>query len=76
MRPPALRKLLGYVRTTVIVEIHRQKSDITSNVDVTKPIVKLDTIVNRERLRCHMNVLQMGVPVTIADPFLPNAGGK
>ena len=66
----------GQVRTTVIVKVHRQEGDVVGNVDVAEAIIKLDTIVDRERLRSEMNMLQMEVPVAIADPLLTNPGVK
>lgn len=66
----------GQVRTTVIIKVHRQEGDVVGNVDVAEAIIKLDTIVDRERLRSEMNMLQMEVPVAIADPLLANAGVK
>jgi hypothetical protein len=70
------RKLPRQISMAVKVEIHGQKSDIVGNVDVTEPVVKFDTIVDRHRCRGDMNVLQMQIPVTITDPLLANTGLK
>src|SRR4029077_4636797 len=43
------------VGTLLMVEVHRQKRPIAGNVDVTKSIIKLDTIINRKSLRSQMN---------------------
>ena len=63
----------GQVRTTVVIKVHRQEGDVVGNVDVAEAIIKLDTIVDRERLRSEMNMLKMQIPVTVSDPVFTHS---
>src|SRR5439155_17433408 len=58
------------------IKIHRQEREIVGNVDEAKPIVKLDAIEDSSRFRREMDVVEVQIPMTIANAVLLNPLAK
>src|SRR5205809_4430085 len=66
----------GQVGTALVIQIHRQEGDVTGHVHITEPIVEFNAVVNVQRPRCQMDMLQVQITVAIANPALLNASSE
>src|SRR5207244_10795031 len=58
---------------TFEIEIHRQEGDVVCDVDETETVVELDAIEDRQCLRRDVNVVEVEIAMTVADPVLLNS---
>ena len=62
-------EVLAQVLSSMVVEVHRQKSDICCHIRIAKPLVKFDAVKNGD-LFTPEDMLQAKVSMTIPDALL------
>src|SRR4030095_12514831 len=60
------------VRAPFEIQVHREESNVAGYIHVPKAIVKFDAVVDVERARRKVNVLEVQVAMAIANPVLPD----
>ena len=68
-----MEKQVRQVAATFEIEIHRQEGDVVCDVDETETVVELDAIEDRQCLRRDVNVVEVQIAMTVADPVLLNS---
>src|SRR5438045_5772599 len=55
------------------VEVHGEKSHVARHIDETKPVIEFDAVVNRQCARGEVDVFEVQIAVSVANPPLAHA---